>query len=45
MKLHTEVHCDEAKIQKTIEASKAAFYAAEESRTLSPMDFLYQQSR
>lgn len=45
MKIHTEVYCDEAKIQRTIEASKAAFFAAEEKQSLSPMEFLYQQSR
>lgn len=40
-----KIHTNEEKIQKTIDASKAAFYAAEETRTLSPIEFLYQQSR
>lgn len=45
MKIYTELQCDEAKIQKTIEVSKVAFYAAEGTHTLSPIEFLYQQSR
>ena len=40
-----KIHTNEEKIQKAIDASKAAFYAAEETRTLSPMEFLFQQSR
>lgn len=44
MKIDTESYCDESKIQKTIEICKTAFYEAEDLQTLSPMEFLYQQS-
>ena len=45
MKLHMEIACDKAKIQKAINASKAAFLEAEAERTVSPTEFLYQQCR
>ena len=40
-----DISCDEAKIQQTIEVSRAAFIAGESERDMSNMDFLYQQSR
>lgn len=45
MMIHTEFRCDEDKIKKTIEVSKAAFYISEEEQTISPMEFLYQQGQ
>ena len=39
------VACEESKIQKTIDVSKEAFLAGESERTVSHMEFLYQQSR
>lgn len=40
-----DIPCDEFKIQKTIEVSKAAFVAGEAECTMSNMEFLYQQSK
>lgn len=40
-----DVICHETQIQKTIEASKAAFAAGEAEGVLSQTEFLYQQSR
>lgn len=37
--------CDEAKIQKTIAASREAFLTGESERTMSHMEFLYQQCK
>lgn len=47
MKKHFQydVPYDEAKIQETIEISKAAFIAGESECPMSNMEFLYQQSR
>ena len=43
--LSFDVHCEESKIQETIDASKKAFLAGESDRTVSHMEFLYQQCR
>lgn len=40
-----DIPCDEAKIQKTIEVSKAAFIAGESEYAMSHAEFLYQQSK
>lgn len=40
-----DVACEEARIQKTIDVSKEAFLAGESERTVSHMEFLYQQSK
>lgn len=40
-----DVICDESKIQKTIAVSKEAFLAGESERTVSHIEFLYQQSK
>ena len=42
---HCGIECRESEIQKTIEASKAAFIAAEAENPMSAVDFLYQQGR
>lgn len=43
--LSFDVHCEESKIQETIDASRKAFLAGESDRTVSHMEFLYQQCR
>lgn len=40
-----DVHCEESKIRETIDASRKAFLAGESDRTVSHMEFLYQQCR
>lgn len=45
MKIHMDVDIDESKFQKTIEISKKAFLTAEAEHTVSPAEFLYQQSQ
>lgn len=40
-----DVPCEESKIQKTIEISKAAFAAGEAEYSVSHIEFLYQQSK
>lgn len=40
-----EIECDESEIQRTIAVSKAAFISGESEKTISHMEFLYQQSR
>lgn len=40
-----DVICNESKVQKTIDVSKKAFLAGESERTVSHMEFLYQQSK
>lgn len=40
-----EVVCEEARIREAVEASKEAFLAGEAERTVSHLEFLYQQSR
>ena len=40
-----DVHCEESKIQETIDASRKAFLAGESDRTVSHLEFLYQQCR
>ena len=42
---HVEIPCDEAKIQRTLEISKAAFIAGESEYSMSNLEFLYQQSK
>lgn len=40
-----DVICDESKIQQTIAVSRQAFLAGESERTMSHLEFLYQQSK
>ena len=40
-----DMQCDEARIQETIDASRAAFLAGEAEQIVSPLEFLVQQSR
>ena len=40
-----DMTCEESKIQRTIDASKEAFFAGEAERSVSRTEFLYQQSR
>lgn len=42
---HFDIACDESKIRKTVDASIAAFITGESERTVSHMEFLYQQSK
>ncbi len=44
-RIQPDVPYDEDALQKTIEASKAAFLAGESEQTLSSAEFLYQQSK
>ncbi len=44
-KIRYDVPIDEAKLRRTIAASKAAFLEGEAERSLSGMEFLHQQSR
>lgn len=44
-KISFHIACEETKIQNTIEAAKEAFLAGESERSVSHMEFLYQQSR
>lgn len=45
MNMNLDLHCEEAKIQQTIAASKSAFLAGEAETCVSYGEFLYQQSR
>ena len=44
-RIQLDIPCDETALQKTIDASKAAFVAGEAEQTLSSAEFLYQQSK
>lgn len=44
-RIQLDIPCDENALQKTIDASKAAFVAGESEQTLSSAEFLYQQSK